>query len=395
VRFTLRLVLVFCLPVLLAGQAPERPAVSVTTAIDGLGSFDFPARVAAARTLRRADRAEVVPALEQATRQHTDEYVRFRALVLLTGMDEAVAGRLALDLIGDRNDRIRTVAYQWFEHHPAPEVLPRLLDALPREGSEFVRPALTRALAAHGTDPAIEKALRPLVLQGEDLFRGSVIAALGEFGAAYALDDILEVARLEGPLQDDAVVALGRLGAGPERQRTEVTAKIRATLAALQQTAATETQPTVSAALCLVGIDCEARLSYLRDALAFAAGREGNELLLGAAVRALGVLAVGGRPDAIEILVRSAQGVPDVVREPIALELGTVAVRRPLVMLDVVERQADPAQAADLLLEGFDMMSEDYREERCYALLRRAHWEAAAGSTRRGAAELLIQRLEF
>ena len=52
-------------------------------------------------------------------------------------------------------------------------------------------------------------------------------------------------------------------------------------------------------------------------------------------------------------------------------------------------------QTADLLLEGFDMLSEDFEEERFYAAIRRAFWAAPEGSDTRAAAELLIERLEF
>jgi predicted nucleic acid-binding protein len=67
-------------------------------------------------------------------------------------------------------------------------------------------------------------------------------------------------------------------------------------------------------------------------------------------------------------------------------------------MLDVVSATAEPdqrARTADLLLEGFDMLSEDFDEERFYAAIRRAYWAAAEGSDRRATADLLIQRLEF
>ena len=46
------------------------------------------------------------------------------------------------------NDRLRTVAYSFFEHNPDRAMVPQLLAALDKEQAEFVRPALVRALAA-------------------------------------------------------------------------------------------------------------------------------------------------------------------------------------------------------------------------------------------------------
>ena len=75
-----------------------------------------------------------------------------------------------------------------------------------------MRPALTRALAAHAADPKVREAMTGLVMSGQDLFRAVVIEALGDYKAAYALQPIMDVARLEGPLQDDAFLAIGRIG---------------------------------------------------------------------------------------------------------------------------------------------------------------------------------------
>ena len=47
------------------------------------------------------------------------------------------------------NDRLREVAYGYFEINPRPALAPKLLAALDKEEGEFVRPALVRALAAH------------------------------------------------------------------------------------------------------------------------------------------------------------------------------------------------------------------------------------------------------
>ena len=120
-------------------------------------------------------------------------------------------------VMSDRNDRLRMVAYAWFEHHRDVAVLPALIDALEREQSEFVRPALLRALAAYGDDPRARSAVLPLVMRGQDYFRGALIDALGDYRGAYAVSAISEVAKLDGPLQDDAVTALGKIGDGSTR----------------------------------------------------------------------------------------------------------------------------------------------------------------------------------
>src|SRR5689334_1556297 len=184
-----------------APQAPE--AAAIRTAVVQLGSFDFPTRTNAARVVRRAPAAVSVPILQDAVQGSTDEYVQFRAFVLLTSVDPQAAAATAARVLSDRNDRVRAVAYQWFEHHPQPDVLPKLLAALSTEQSEFTRPSLTRALAAAGADPRVRDALIPLVTRGEDIYRGAVIEALGDYDGRYALAPITSVAELDGPLQDD------------------------------------------------------------------------------------------------------------------------------------------------------------------------------------------------
>jgi HEAT repeat protein len=148
-----------------AASAPATPE-QVRAAIDTLGSVDFPVRSGSARTVRRADAAVAVPALLQAVRQHADQYVRFRALVLLSGFNDPRTREVMLSAIGDKNDRLRTVAYAYFEHNPDVTIVPRLLEALKVEASEFVRPELTRALAAHGADPKARETMSGLVMQG-------------------------------------------------------------------------------------------------------------------------------------------------------------------------------------------------------------------------------------
>ena len=199
-------------PAAAAPAADKVTAAQLKSAIDLLGSVDFPVRMDAARTVRRADGAMAVPALIDAVANHADGYVRFKALVVLAGFNDPRIADVMFKSLDDKNDRLRATAYGWFEHHQDLRVVPRLLAALDREEAEFVRPALTRTLAAYGSDPKVRAALTALVMRGQDLFRAVVIEALGEYKAAYALQPIIDVARLEGPLQDDAVLAIGRIG---------------------------------------------------------------------------------------------------------------------------------------------------------------------------------------
>ena len=365
--------------------APVAAPVDIPAAIRNLGSFDFDVRTSAARMLRRSPAAATVLLLEQTARSSPDDYARFRALVLLSGLDSAATSRVAAGLIGDRDDRIRTVVYQWFEHQPQLDVLPRLIEALPRELSEFVRPALTRAIAAYHADPRAQAALRPLVLKGEDLFRGSVITALGEYQGAYALEDIIAVAQLEGPLQDDAVTAIGRIGNNASR----------AAIAALQTSAPADLQPTVSAALCLLKIDCPARVAYITQTLKFATVTDGQQPLFRGAVHALSALARAGHQTAIDALLDAALAATGAARDELTLAIGGVVLRAPLVALGAFEARKQHRALGRLFQDAFDMLSEDFEEERFGSAVRGAFWAAPEGSPRRQAAQVLLDTLEF
>lgn len=368
-----------------AGQSAEPLQPSLSQAIDQLVSFDFNTRTNAARIVRRAPAAQVVPALAAAAVSHKDGYVRYRALVLLAGYGDDSAGATMRKLLADPNDRVRAVTYGWFEHHPSREMVPALIAALEREQSEFVRPALTRALAASQSDPAVQKALEPLIMRGEDYFRGSLIEALGDYQAAWAREAIAKVAMLQGPLQDDAIVALGKIGG---RETLPV-------LATLQKTVREETQPSLAVASCLITKDCSAQLAYLTKTLTFAAGDQQYQALLRSASFALGALARRGDKQALTVLFDAGEPSKDPARAAIALAVGNVALRNPTVMLEVLESRKSLDPSATLLQDAFDMLSEDFEEERFFVEIRRAYWAAAEGSARRRVTQALIDKLEF
>jgi HEAT repeat protein len=366
--------------------APEKisPA-QVKAAVDRLGSIDFPVRMEASRTVRRADASVAVPALSEAATSHTDWYVRFRALVLLSGFNDPRTGDMMLKMLGDKNDRLRAVAYSWFEYHPDAAVLPRLLSALDREDSEFVRPALTRALAANGADPKVREAMTGLVMKGQDLFRAAVIESLGQYRAAYALQPITDVAKLDGPLQDDAILAIGRIG---DKRSLGV-------LAQLQHSASKTMQPSIAAAICLIGSNCPSHTGYLLATLKFAIANPGYQELLRATAGGLAALAIAGNKDAAAALFEHGGPTRDPERAAIVLALGTIALRNTPLLLQVLETQTDLKSATELLREAFDMLEEDFEEERFFVTVRRAYWSAPAGSAGRKITETLVQRLEF
>jgi HEAT repeat protein len=371
-------------PAPVARETPISPE-QLKTSIDRLGTVEYGVRMAAARTVRRAPSAVVVPALIEAATTHADGYVRFRALVLLSGFNDPRTHDVMLRSLSEKNDRLRAVGYGWFEHNIDPQLVPRMLDALTHEDSEFVRPALTRALAAYASDARVRSALSGLVLKGQDFFRSAVIEAVGDYKGAYAMPALLEVAKLDGPLQDDAVLAIGKIG---DKKSLE-------TLASLQRTAPRAVQPSIAAAICLLGINCSSHQGYLEQALNFSMENDGYRELLRSSASGLAALAIAGNTAAANVLLE--KGVPsrDPARAAIALALGAVALRNTPLLLEVLQAQTDPKPAILLLGESFDMLEEDLEEERFYAAVRRGYWAAPVNAPARKIAETLIQTLDF
>ena len=383
--------LVLCATLLLVQAVAREPQPSATTpaqvaaAINNLSSLEYPIRTEAARTIRRAAASVAVPALTQAVESHKDAYVRFRALVLLSGFNDPRTRDVVTRVMADQNDRLRAVAYAYFEHHPDPAVLPRLIDALSREESEFVRPALTRAIAAHGKEKSAQDAMTRLVMRGQDFFRSAVIEAIGDYKGAYAFTALTEVAKQDGPLQDDAVLALGKIG---DKRALD-------TFAALQRSAPRTAQPAVAAAICLLGVNCSSHQGYLVETLRFSIKQVGFQDLLRNAAAGLAALAVAGNEETLSTLIEIGAPTRDPARAALALAIGPVALRNIPLTLKTLERSPQRDAALELLREAFDMLEEDYVEERFFATVRRGYWQAAEGSPARAIAEALIRKLEF
>jgi len=265
-------------------------------------------------------------------------------------------------------------------------MIPDTLAALDKEQGEFVRPSLVRALAAQGDDPRVRQVLLRDVGRGADFFRSAVIEALGDYHAQYAFEALTAVAKLDGPLQDDAALALGAIG----------DKRALPTLAGLQRTAPGPLQPTLATAICLLGIDCDAHEKYLVDTLRFADKNAGFQPLLRNAATGLGRLAVAGHQEALKALFEI--GLPakdDSTRAPVALAVATVALRNTPVMLAVLRMHPQQSQAIELLAEGFDMLEEDLDKETFFALVRRTYWDAAENSPERALMQTLIGKLDF
>lgn len=362
-------------------QTPAAAAPDLKQNITSLSSLDFPVRMQAARLIRRTAEAQAVPALKEAARRDANEFVRYRALVLLTGFNDRGTRDLMRELMRDRNDRVREVVYKWFERNPDPQLAETLVMLLQTEESEFVRPALVGALAALGSDPGVQRAMIAEVPRGLDFFRSAVIDALGRHRAVYAVDAIAATSKLDGPLQDDALLALGRIGGA------------RATAAVGEFTSgAPEAAQMIRGVQCLLGKFCEEQITAL---VAAASSDEGRPSTIRGALDALEAVAQSRSEAALTALFGLAKN--SALRERVAVAVASVALRQPDWTVERLNAVDGPTResAITMLKDGFDSLEEDFDEEQFFASVRAGYWRAADGSTGRSLAATLIQRLEF
>jgi hypothetical protein len=196
---------------------------------------------------------------------------------------------------------------------------------------------------------------------------------------------LTQVAKLEGPLQDDAVLALGKIG---DKRSVE-------TLAALQRTGSRTLQPTVAAAICLLGVNCSSHMGYLLKILTFAEDNPGYQELVRAASFGLDAIAIQGNAEALAMLFTAGIPSEDPMRAPLALAVAKVALRNTPLMLEYLRAANNRPGALQLLAEGFDMLQEDLEEEQFFVTVRREYWKAPESSAIRTLAEQLIGKLEF
>jgi hypothetical protein len=286
------------------------------------------------------------------------------------------------ELIRDRNDRVREVAYKWLERNPDPQLTATLLASLQTEESEFVRPALVAALAALGSDASVQRTLIGEIPRGLDFFRSAVIDALGRHRAVYAVDGIVATGRLEGPLQDDALLALGRIGG------------TRATTALNEFKSGTaEATQMMRGVRCLLGEMCAEHIAAL---VAAASSDEGRPSTVRGAVDALEAVAQDRNEAGFTALVALAAR-QSALRERIAVAVASVALRQPDWVVERIAAADESTRESliSMLKDGFDSLEEDFNEEQFFAAVRAGYWRAAEGASARALAATLIQRLEF
>ena len=121
------------------------------------------------------------------------------------------------------------------------------------------------------------------------------------------------------------------------------------------------------------------------------------------AATGLAALAVAGNLGAIEVLFDIGITAVDQARAPIAISIGTVAFRNPAIVRHALAARGTGAQDSSsvpekelmLLRDAFDLLDEDFAEERFYVLMRGDYWTSPEGSGNQSVAEAAIRILEF
>ena len=324
----------------------------------------------AARALRRVAPAEVVPALIEATRRHADEFVRYRALIVLTSFNDRSTPELMRTLLQDRNDRVRGCIPVVSNETPSRRSVHRSSRRSTRNNRSSCGPLSIRAVAALPSNDAVRRALVAEIGRGFDFFRSAVIDALGDYRATYAVDAITAVALADGPLQDDAVLALGRIG----DRRALVT------LSTLTNTSG-DVAAALQAAQCMLGDTCAPRIEWLTTTArsqtvrpeAWTSGHRITRAMRGRT-----------RPQERRCWAWRKTG-PNASLSEVALAFSGIALRRPndVLMWLSTAPEGERSRVIELLRDGFESLEEDFAKEQFFATIRASYWKEAEGSSAR------------
>jgi hypothetical protein len=114
-----------------------------------------------------------------------------------------------------------------------------------------------------------------------------------------------------------------------------------------------------------------------------------------ATAAALAAVATRGSDNALRQLFDVGAAAREPVRSPVALAVARVAIRNTPLVLAALARDPDRDALVGLLADGFDMLEEDFEEERFFVTVRQAYWRAEEGSIDREVGEMLVNRLDF
>ena len=272
-------------------------------------------------------------------------------------------------------DRLRTVAYSFFGTIPIADDPGSARRA--RQGAGRVRASgAIRALARVTVQEPSTRLRETTQARAQTLVREAGRGAgflpqrghrgVGDYKALYAFDAITGIAKLDGPLQDDAAVALGKIG---DKRALE-------TLAALQRSAPQLRQPSVAAGICLLDVNCPSHEKYLIDTLKFGDRNPGFQDLLRAAAAGLGALGVWGRTTAVDALFEVGIPARDPARSPITRALATIAMRNTSLMMRLLEKHPARDQAMCAPVRKGSTCWKGSREGAVFSFARRTYWAA-------------------
>ena len=320
-------------------------------------------RMAAARTVRRAPRrASRCRRCSQAVAEHADGYVRFRALVLLSGFNDprtrdVMVAALARPERSPARGRLRATS----STTRIRSVVPRLLEALDKRGVRVrASRADARARRARRATRACADAMDGLVMQGQDFFRSAVIEALGDYKARVRAAE--RSPRSPSSRVRCRTMRCWRSGRSATRRRSPMLAGLAAHRAARRRSRRSRPPSACSASTARRTQRTSPRRCASRSPT------PGFQELLRASASGLAALAVagqrGGARDA-----RSSRACRPATRRArrSRSRIGTVALRNTPLVLKVLEDAPDPRRRRSLLLrDAFDMLEEDFEEERFF-----------------------------